>query len=158
MKFLMQFLFVIFLVHVLAVKDGDTIQVSDSTDSAIYNIRFYGMDAPEKKQPFGQDSKTFLSALILNKDVMIQLISGDIHGRLVCKVLMTDGTYVNELMVEKGYAWYYEFYAPRDAVLKQAQDTAIKNKAGLWKDNNPVAPWDYRKQAKEKVNYEKESR
>lgn len=154
MKILLQFIFVVFLVHVLAVKDGDTIQVSDTSDcaGAIYNIRLYGIDAPEKKQDYGLEAKAYLTALLQNKDVRLQLIGGDLHGRLVCKVLLLEkNLYVNENLVASGYAWYYEAFAKNDNALKIAQDFAQKNKLGLWKNNNPVAPWDYRKQQKEGV-------
>ncbi len=42
--------------HVVEVTDGDTITVLDATKTQ-YKIRLAGIDAPEKKQPFGNVSK-----------------------------------------------------------------------------------------------------
>ena len=151
MKFLMQFVLVVFVVHVLAVKDGDTIQVEDNSDTAkaIYNIRLYGIDAPEKKQAYGMEAKACLTDLIMGKDVKLQLISGDVHGRLVCKVFTSDNIYVNEYLAANGCAWYYEEFAKGDTALQTAQEHAQACKLGLWSQPNPVAPWDFRKQQKE---------
>ena len=35
-------------------------------------------------------------------------------------------------------------YAKNDMQLKEAQEYAKNNKLGLWKQANPLAPWDYR--------------
>jgi endonuclease YncB( thermonuclease family) len=42
--------------HVVGVTEGDTITLLDATNTQ-HKIRVAGIDAPEKKQPFGQRSK-----------------------------------------------------------------------------------------------------
>lgn len=49
--------------RVVGVADGDTITVLDASNTQ-YKIRLAGIDAPEKKQPFGQVSKKSLSGLV----------------------------------------------------------------------------------------------
>ena len=51
-------------------------------------------------------------------------------------------------MVKKGCAWNYMYYN-KSLYTIFAQITAKNKKAGLWADNNPQAPWDYRKQTKQ---------
>jgi endonuclease YncB( thermonuclease family) len=51
---------------VVGVSDGDTITVLDDTKTQ-HKIRFAGIDAPEKGQPYGEQSKQSLSALVFQK-------------------------------------------------------------------------------------------
>ena len=54
--------------RVVGVADGDTITVLDA-DKVQHKIRLAGIDAPEKKQPFGNRSKESLSELTFDKTV-----------------------------------------------------------------------------------------
>lgn len=54
--------------RVVGVADGDTITVLDNTNTQ-YKIRSAGIDAPEKKQAFGNASKQSLSDLVYGKQV-----------------------------------------------------------------------------------------
>ncbi len=49
--------------RVVAVADGDTVTVLDASKSQ-HKVRLSGIDAPEKKQAFGQRSKESLSDLL----------------------------------------------------------------------------------------------
>ncbi len=42
--------------RVVSIADGDTLTVLDSSNQQ-HKIHLYGIDAPEKKQPFGSRSK-----------------------------------------------------------------------------------------------------
>ncbi len=55
---------------VVGVTDGDTITVLDSSHTQ-YKVRLAGIDAPEKKQPFGQKSKEALSDCAYDKTATI---------------------------------------------------------------------------------------
>ena len=45
---------------VVGVSDGDTITVLDDMDKGTFRIRLDKIEAPEKKQAFGNKSKQFL--------------------------------------------------------------------------------------------------
>ncbi len=72
--------------------------------------------------------------------------------RLVCAVLtlvsvsVSGDEYINKKAVEMGFAWYSKKYAPKDTDLADAMQKAKKEKTGLWKDDNPVPPWVFKKQ------------
>jgi endonuclease YncB( thermonuclease family) len=66
---------------VVAVSDGDTITVLDRTHRQI-KIRLSGIDAPEKKQAFGQRSKQNLSGLVFNKEVRVEWHKRDKYKRI----------------------------------------------------------------------------
>ncbi len=73
--------------------------------------------------------------------------STDKYGRTVA-VIFKGNTNINLEMVKKGCAWNYMYYN-KSLYTIFAQITAKNKKAGLWADNNPQAPWDYRKQTKQ---------
>lgn len=70
--------------RVVGILDGDTIDVLTATNTQV-RIRLAGIDAPEKKQPFGQSSKQMLSDLVFSKGVTIEWSKKDRYGRIVGK-------------------------------------------------------------------------
>ena len=46
-------------------------------------------------------------------------------------------------MIEAGYAWHYKYYDDTKEY-EAAEIEAQNKKIGLWQDNDPIAPWDYR--------------
>ena len=49
------------------VADGDTVTILTDSKEQV-KIRLFGIDAPEKKQAFGQKSKDFWQSLLLVKE------------------------------------------------------------------------------------------
>jgi endonuclease YncB( thermonuclease family) len=68
-----------------------------------------GIDAPEKKQPFGEKSKQSLAKLAFGKTVTVEYYKVDRYGRLLGKVLV-DGHDVNLEQVRLGMGWHYKQY------------------------------------------------
>ena len=133
--------------RVVGVADGDTITVLDS-DKVQHKIRLAGIDAPEKKQAFGNRSKESLSDMVFDQTVNVETEKRDRYGRQIGKVLV-DGQDVNLVQVERGIAWFYRQYqreqSPNDRKLYEAAEDAAKaDKRGLWRDSEPVPPWDFR--------------
>lgn len=52
--------------QIVSITDGDTIKVLH--DGQQVKVRLYGIDAPEKKQAFGQAAKSQLQALVTSYD------------------------------------------------------------------------------------------
>jgi len=114
-----------------------------------YKIHLAGIDAPERKQPFGKKSKDYLSALVASKDVEVDWSKRDRYGRIVGKVIF-EGQDVDLAMVRAGYAWWYRKYAGEqnagDRVLyEEAEDQAKTDRRGLWANPHPVPPWEWRR-------------
>lgn len=136
---------------VVGVTDGDTITVLDATKTQ-YKIRLAGIDAPEKKQPFGNASKKSLSDLVFDKVVSVEYQKEDRYGRIVGKVLV-GGVDANLTQVKRGMAWFYKKYQNEQPLQVRldylhAHEAAEISRVGLWADNEVVAPWDFRKRAK----------
>lgn len=134
--------------RVVGVFDGDTITILDNANIQ-YKVRLAGIDAPEKKQAFGNVSKQSLSDLVFGKQVDIDWQKQDRYGRTVGKVLV-NGVNANLEQVKRGLAWYYKKYQ-NELVLADrldylhAEEAAEQGRLGLWIDKEPVAPWDFRK-------------
>jgi endonuclease YncB( thermonuclease family) len=117
--------------------------VSGQTKSEI-KIRLYGIDAPEKAQAFGTQSKKALSDLAFGKDLKVYSKGTDRYGRLLAW-LFVGSTPINSEMVKTGLAWWYQKYSPKEKKLADLETEARKNRRGLWRDAAPVAPWNFRK-------------
>ena len=127
--------------RVVKVADGDTITVLDASNTQ-HKIRFYGIDAPEKSQAFGQKSKQQLSNYVFGKDVIVKWKSKDKYGRVLGTVFV-GGKDINLQMVRDGYAHHYKRFDNSPAYAA-AETDARQNRRGLWSDPNPISPEDYR--------------
>lgn len=130
---------------VVSITDGDTFVVLSEKNEQI-KIRLHGIDAPEKKQDYGNTSKLFLSSLIFNKEVIIEYKNLDRYGRTI-GITFVEGTNVNEKMLVEGMAWHFKKYDknPEWATL---ENKAKEEKKGLWLQSNPIAPWEWRNRKK----------
>ena len=133
--------------EVVAIADGDTLTVLDA-DRVQHKIRLAGIDAPERKQPFGQRSRQMLSDIVFRKQVDVETQKKDRYGRTIGKVIYKDRD-VNLILVSEGMAWHYRQYSREqsasDRVLyASAEDEARLQRRGLWTDPTPVPPWSWR--------------
>lgn len=128
---------------VVAVKDGDTLEVMK--EGAAVRVRLYGIDCPEKGQAFGERAKQFASGLAFGKAVKVIEKNRDRYGRTVGEVILEDGRSLNRELVRAGLAWWYRQYAKKDAELEALEREAREAKAGLWADADPVPPWNWRR-------------
>ena len=108
-----------------------------------YKIRLHGIDAPEKKQAFGNASRKFLSGLVANREVRVTYTKRDRYGRIV-GIVYLDGRDVNLEMLKAGLAWHYKKYDSTPAYA-QAEAEARAAKRGLWQDKSPIEPESFRK-------------
>lgn len=132
---------------VINVADGDTITVLDDTHTQ-HKIRLSGIDAPEKKQAFGNVSKQSLADMVAGQSVAVEWVKVDKYRRKVGKVLL-DGLDCNLVQVKRGLAWHYKAYEREQPVIDRLAyaDADIEAKAarrGLWADAEPVPPWEFR--------------
>ncbi len=128
--------------RVVAVKDGDTMDLL--RNGQVIKVRLYGIDSPEKNQDFGQRAKQYASDLAFGKYVQLIAHNTDRYGRTVGSIILPDGRNLNEEMVRAGFAWHYKEYS-KDQNLANLETDARRFKRGLWKDPNPMPPWDFRK-------------
>ena len=130
---------------VIKVIDGDTVWVK--SENKHIKIRLSYIDAPELKQTFGIRSKNFLTKLLLDKNVQVNTNKKDRYNRHLGEIYIhnnNESIFVNAKMIKSGNAWIYKTYRD-NAYLKNLENYARINKKGLWKEQNVIAPWDYRR-------------
>ena len=133
---------------VVGVKDGDTFVVLNEKKEIV--VRLEHIDAPEKNQPFGNKAKQFASDFCFGKTVVV-IGNGkkDRNGRWIGEIFFKNQNLGKEL-VRNGLAWHYKRYSKSENYADMEME-ARKNKRGLWKEKEPIAPWEWRKFKKKKV-------
>ncbi len=106
-------------------------------------IRLHGIDCPEKRQAFGKRAKQFTSTLVFGRTATVQVMDRDRYGRTVGEVLLPDGRSLNRELVRAGFAWMYRRYT-NDQSLSDLEEEARVAQRGLWADQNPIPPWEWR--------------
>src|SRR6266850_2163345 len=131
---------------VAEVVDGENIVVVSVNH--LVRVRLLAMAAPEKNQAYAQVAQQHLSDLILNKYVVVHYSSLR-EGYLVGQVLFGDMD-VGAQMIRDGVAWYDKTDEKRlseteQRVYAESQEAARNERRGLWQDESPISPWDFRK-------------
>jgi endonuclease YncB( thermonuclease family)/membrane-bound metal-dependent hydrolase YbcI (DUF457 family) len=131
---------------VTRVIDGDTIVVSFK--GGIEHIRLIGIDTPEIAHPdipgketgdyFGEDAKRFVERIIWKREVTLtyeraDIVERDKYNRILAYVWLEDGTLLNKLLVEEGYARYYPYFPFKfSKEFQLAEAEAQVDGKGLW--------------------------
>lgn len=132
---------------VIGIKDGDTVSIL--VEGTEKTVRLAHIDCPEKKQPFGKNAKVAISELCFGKFVtLVGDGTTDRNGRSIAELILPNGVNVNKALVKMGLAWHFKKYS-KDESYAKLEITARNKKAGLWKDKNAIAPWNWRKMTKE---------
>ncbi len=125
---------------VIGVTDGDSLRVLVGTTPV--EVRLQGIDAPERGQSYGQRAKQAFSTMVAGKNVQVRKTGEDRYGRTL-GVVTVQGVDVNRRLVEDGWAWHYQQYS-NDAGLERSEQSARAARRGLWADERPIPPWEYR--------------
>lgn len=126
---------------VTKVIDGDSMRIK--TESGDYEVRLYGIDAPEYDQNYAQEAKMKVKRALYRKRVKVIPVEWDKYKRLVAIVEYSDDSSINELLLRNGLAWYYPKYCKKRICgsWKQVARKAREKKLNIWSENSPVAPW-----------------
>ena len=133
---------------VVKVLDGDSIEIK--RNGKVHTIRLYGIDTPEYKQAYSNKAKQFTKRLVKRQKVNVVEKDIDRYGRIVALV-ESRGQLVNRELVREGLAWYYSKYClaqPLCGELKDLERKARNEGRGLWRDENPISPMDWKRQQK----------
>jgi len=127
---------------VTKVVDGDTFVIDDGSKKG-GRVRLIGVDTPESRKTgrkeigyYGKEAKDFMTNLILNKRVRLEydVNKYDQYMRILAYAYLEDGTFINEYLVESGYAMVMTFppnVKYSELFLKKQQEARVKNR-GLW--------------------------
>lgn len=151
---------------VTSIDDGDSLFVADSAGKR-YKVRLYGIDAPQSGkfdrkaghshragQPFGEAALQALRGKIEGKLVRLDVMTERKNGTVIAIVRLGDRV-VNHEMVAEGMAWarrnelddlYIDEYL-------QHEGEARARRLGLWRQEKPQPPWEFRKSQKIKEQF-----
>ena len=146
---------------VVKVVDGDTIDIDIPDNSHNHTrIRLWGIDTPETKNNktgqmyFGHEASEYTNRLVYGKKVTVYLENRRTrgkYGRLLGYVQLSDEKFLNEVLVEEGYAYAdlrfaHQFYNK----YKQLQASAKNQNKGLWRNvtRDKLPQWLQRKEPK----------
>jgi len=128
------------------VLDGDTFTVK--IGEKVYEVDIRAIDAPEAGQEFGNECREFLGSLVLNREVHLEDVSGTDGKRFTARVLV-DEQDVAEVLIQNGMAWHDLRHDSREELILE-QIKARTAGRGLWAQENPVPPWQWRASHEEK--------
>ena len=127
--------------------DGDTIAVN--MNGAVEKVRFIGVDTPETHKPntpvqcYGPNAAAYTQTRIGSQRV--RLVSDplstdrDRYNRLLRYVYLSDGTNLNEALIQNGYGFYYPYFPFSKATQFSADEQlAISTHRGLWAACKPT--------------------
>lgn len=121
------------------VHDGDTLYLTEDGGTEV-TVRLIGIDTPEvgdNAECFGDEARDRLRALLPEGTRVFVLAEQgrlDQYGRTLLHVFLPDGTHINRLLIDEGYAWAMFFDPNRDyeAAFRAAQAQAESADAGMW--------------------------
>ena len=131
--------------RVVAIIDGDTLTLL--VDRQQIRVRLIEIDTPERGQDWGSRARQALTDKVFQKDVQVVTGGYDRYDRLLGRIYLGRRD-VNREMVKEGHAWAYRQYLTDQTLLddeKAARDSGI----GLWSVPGPVAPWEWRRGARQ---------
>lgn len=119
------------------VYDGDTFKTTRGE-----KVRLLGINTPEvmhdtqPSEPLGESARLYLQQHITGQTVRLEYDQQrkDIYGRTLAHVYLSDGTWINQALVQKGLAHVYTF-APnvgKAAQLLFSEHRPIDKQSGIW--------------------------
>ena len=128
---------------VVSVIDGNTLEVVGS-DKEKHKITLVGIDSPELLQDFGDKAKRLLEKLTLQKNVTVKFVGKDRWGNYLAEVVV-EGKFDPRIeLLKEGLAWTAERNPLPE--LEEFRTKAQQKGKGLWKQDDPIPPWIFRRQ------------
>ncbi|MEY2665776.1 MAG: hypothetical protein RLZZ480_881 [Candidatus Parcubacteria bacterium] len=130
------------LFAVVRIIDGDTIVVDKNGSEE--TVRLLGIDTPEVDpdrggpECYGKEASEKTTNLLLGQSISLETDptqdERDRYNRMLAYVSLSDGTLINKLLVEGGFAKEYTYDKPYtyQADFKAAEANAKKATRGLW--------------------------
>ncbi len=153
--------------RVVRVDDGNTLVVSNKVLRGSITLLgesmviLDGVRAPNLDQPGGAEARAFLEGLVKGKEIFVVELT-DMGKSRGAWVFINDGECINLHLVEEGHAWLINprshfavsFGKPKEAYgkLTNAFQKAKEQKRGIWAADNPIPPWEWKKQRKDDDN------
>lgn len=131
---------------VIEVPEGDIVKVLSHQGDTL-SVKFKNIECPEIGQSFGDEAKAYTQKISLKKDVSITYTEKDRDLNALGVVLLANGKDIGAQLLAQGLAWHYMkglAVSPETQHYLELEQKAKDKKKGLWKEENPIAPWTFR--------------
>lgn len=125
---------------VIEVIDGDQLRVRKGRTVMV--IRLFGVDAPEPRQPFGEQAREFIAEALLNRVVEVEP-AGAASRKVIVARIRIGRRVINEALLEAGLAWHYRAQ-DRTKHYEELERVARGEGRGLWAVKGRIPPWTWR--------------
>ena len=132
--------------RVVRIHSGDSLSVL--VEGKQVRVLLDGIDAPDLRQAYGKEARQSLVDLCAGTTAKVAEKKKDARGRIVGAVTCA-GLDANNEQVRRGMAWVSAQNVPVGSPLYELESYARLRKVGLWREDNPVAPWIWRKKKKD---------
>jgi endonuclease YncB( thermonuclease family) len=143
--------------QIVAVHSGDSFSLQDGSGKR-HVVRLIAVSAPRTSQPYHTNSLKNLTELALNKSARVVWTRRNDLGQIVAKAFISEPTCSNNCaldrdlgltQLEAGMAWWFKEERKEQTLHDQgyyeyAEFDAKQRRIGLWFDNKPIAPWQWR--------------
>jgi endonuclease YncB( thermonuclease family) len=122
------------------------------SEGTTHYITLYAIDCPASEQPFGSQARQFTLRVAYKKTVIVRVIERPRkrpQEPVFGDVKLPDGKMLSQELLKVGLAWWDR--ESKEKVLEQLESEARKARVGLWRDNNPVPPWEWRKKKEQEI-------
>ncbi len=132
--------------RVVDIADGDTLTLLVGRQP--YKIQIAAIDAPERYQAWGDQSKTNLSRLTLNRTAVANCSMLERWDHQACQITV-NGIDIGLQQIREGMAWWVRqganVQSAKDhSAYESAELMAKMRRMGLWGETNPIPPWEFR--------------
>ena len=121
---------------------GEELDLDPPPDETPAIIHLAEIDAPEKNQPYGDISRQKLAARLMGHVVRVTYFEKDRFNHIAGTVNLGD-RWINAEVLAEGSAWHDKRYSDDDE-LDTAEQQARSRRLGLWAEEQPVPPWEWR--------------
>ena len=128
-----------FTAAVASVEDGDTLIVFRNKNRIVINLP--NVDAPELDQPFGPEAKRLTSKLVKGKVIILTTYQSG--NPLYAEVWFDKNRNLGRELIKAGLAW--PIIQDQFSELGQMQAAAKAAHVGVWEEEDPIPPWEWRR-------------
>lgn len=120
--------------RVISVQGGGALTLVDAQQRE-HRIRLAYIEAPELTETFGAEAQTALAALVLNREVKIQVLETTADGSELAEVVSPNDKNVNLELLSRGLAWH-AYFDRQSAAQRERYQTALleaqRERRGMW--------------------------
>lgn len=132
-----------YLAEVTHVHDGDSLWVQPQDGGRRQRLRLEGVDAPEICQTGGKDARDRLAAMVLRRQVRVEVTGQDRYRRTLARVWLGPDD-VQSRLVGEGWAWSYRVRG--EAGRYDREEAAARRQGrGLFADPQAEPPGSFRR-------------